>query len=211
MYGDIIQELREGLAVSAEHDDSILRSIKQAARQLLKTYNFPKSVVRAPLSIAAATDNVTLPADCGKIKAVQLTTVEGGVKLAKPLHRREVGQLPTYAGPNFFTQVGLKLVIDQPLPAVVATPYYIEVWYQTDSADVAEEWLSIDYQDALEHLAGMKLGLKKRKSEAAQLYGSLWQQDTKILAAFTNELEFSQMDMGFGDSRDTPSIERYPA
>lgn len=211
-YGEIVEDLRDGLAVSADNDARIIRGIKQAARQLLKIYNFPKSVQRAVLPIAAAADSVVLPDDAGKIKAVQLTTVEGGVKLYKILKRRQAGMLPTWQGPNQWEQVGLNLVLDQPMPAVIATPYNIEVWYQTLSEDVAEPWLSVDYQDALEHLAGTKLSLKMRKKEAADIYASLWTQDTKILGTLTSELEFNLMDMSMGElGSDMPGLERYPA
>jgi len=97
------------------------------------------------------------------------------------------------------------------MPAVLATVYNVEVWYQSIDADVNESWLSTTYQDALEHLAGMKLALKRRKKEAAEIYNQLWQQDIAILARFTSELEFSDMDMGMGDPSDMPAIDRYPA
>jgi hypothetical protein len=211
VYGDIIQDLREGLAVSAEYDDSIRRGIEQAARQLLKIYNFPKSIVRVSLPIGAALDAVDLPADMGKIKGVLLTTFENGVKMYKELHRRGQAQLPTVMGPNFWQQTGSQLVLDQPMPAILATPYNLELWYQSIGAAENEIWLSVDYQDALEHLAGMKLALKRRKKEAADIYGSLWQQDTKILATFVSELEFSLMDIGMGELiGDTPAVDRYP-
>lgn len=210
-YGEIIEDLREGLAVSAEHDSSIARGIRQAARQLLKIYNFREAVRRAVVPVAATVDNVPLPADAGKIKAVWLTTVEGGTKLYKTLRRRGEGQFPTYSGPNFYFSQGSFLFLDQPMPAILATPYNVEIWYQSNDADVNEAWLSETYQDALEHLAGVKLALKKRKKEAAEIYGQLWQQDTVILARYTAELEFSDMDMGMGESSDTPALERYPA
>lgn len=211
MFGDLIEELREGLAVSAEHDDSIARGIRAAARQLLKIYNFREAVRRAVVPIAAVADNVSLPADVGKIKLVWLTTVENGVKLYKVLKRRGEGQLPTYDGPNFYFTQGQSLFIDQPMPAILATPYNMEIWYQSIDPDVNESWLSTTYADALEHLAGVKLALKKRKTEAAQIYGQLWQQDTAILARFVAELDFSDMDMGMGEPNDTPALERYPA
>lgn len=210
MFGDIIEELREGLAVSAEHDASILRGIRQAARQLLKIYNFPKSVRRAVLPILGSEDSVDLPADLGKVKQVWLTTVENGVKLYKTLKRREEGQLPVYAGPSFYFTEGSKLLLDQPMPAIIATTYNIEIWYQSNDPDINESWLSTEFQDAIEHLAGVKLSLKKRKEEAAKIYSSLWQQDTVILARYVAELEFSEMDMGMGESS-TVALERYPA
>jgi hypothetical protein len=210
MYGELIEDLREGLAVSAENDPSILRGIKQAARQLLKTYDFRQAVVRAIIPIAAATDFVALPADAGKIKHVWLTTFEGGVKLYKDLKRRGEGQLPVYAGPSFYFVQGGNIYLDQPMPAVLATVYNLEVWYQSLDPVANEAWLSTTYQDALEHLAGVKLALKKRKTEAATIYGQLWQQDTVILARHVAELAFSDMDMGMGDER-IFAQERYPA
>jgi len=211
MYGDIIEDLREGLAVSAEHDTSILRGVKQAARQLLKIYNFREAVRRAVLPVVALDESVALPVDAGKIKSVWLTTVEGGTKLYKTLRRRGEGQFPTYSGPNFYFTQGDRLYLDQPMPAILASPYNIEVWYQSNDPDVNESWLSTTYQDALEHLAGVKLSLKKRKTEAATIYGQLWQQDTVILARYVSELEFGDMDMGMGESSTTPALERYPA
>lgn len=209
MYGELIEDLREGLAVTAEHDASILRGIKQAARQLLKIYNFREAVRRGVVPIAASTDNVDLPADVGKIKAVWLTTVEGGIKLYKVLKRRGEGQLPVYAGPSFYFAQGNQLFLDQAMPAVIASVYNLEIWYQSNDADFNESWLSTTYQDALEHLAGTKLALKKRKPEAAEIYARLWQQDTVILARYVSELEFSDMDIGMGEQH-VVALERYP-
>ena len=210
-YGEIVEDIREGLAVSAEHDRSILRGLKKAARTLLMTYNFRSAVRRAVIPIAAAGSSVALPADVGKIKVVQLTTVENGVKLYKVLRRRGEGQLPVYAGPNFyFTEEG-NLFLDQPMPAILATVYNIEIWYQSIDPDWAEPWLSAQYEGALEHLAGTELALKKRKKEAAAIYGQLWQQDTVILARHTAELEFSDMDMGMGERAAVFAEGRYRA
>lgn len=211
MYGEIIEDLREGLAVSAEHDASILRGIRQAARQLLKVYNFREAVRRAVVPIAASADFVPLPTDIGKIKAVQLTTVENGVKLYKVMRRRGEGMLPTVEGPNFYFTEGANLFIDQPMPSIIATVYNIEIWYQSDDPDWAESWLSVKYADAIEHLAGVKLALKKRKKEAAEIYGQLWQQDTAILGRFVPELEFSDMDLAMGEPNNGVLLERYPA
>ena len=144
-------------------------------------------------------------------RSIWLTTTENGTKLYKTLRRRGEGQFPTYSGPNFYFTQGASIYIDQPMPAVLATPYNLEVWYQSIDATVNEPWLSVTYQDALEHLAGSKLALKRRKKEAAEIYAQLWQQDIAILARFTSELEFSDMDMGMGDPSDTPAIDRYPA
>jgi hypothetical protein len=210
-YGDLIEGLREGLAVSAEHDESIMRGIRQAARQLLKVYDFRQAVKREIIPVLAATDNVDLPADVGKIKIVQLTTVEGVTKLYKVLKRRSEGMLPTYAGPNFYFIQGQKLFLDQPMPAILATPYNIELWHYSLDIDQNESWLSTVYEDALEHLAGVKLALKKRKKEAADIYGSLWQQDSVILARHTAELNYSDMDMGMGEPSDNFISDRYPA
>lgn len=212
MYGDIVEELREGLAVSAEYDSSIMRGIKQAARQLLKMYNFREAVVRAVIPVGAGLDNVALPADAGKIKTVWLTTVENGSKLYKTLRRRGEGQFPTYSGPNYYFVQGGVLFLDQAMPTILASPYNLEIWYQSTDPDANESWLSSTYQAELEHLAGINLALKRRKTEAAQIYGQLWQQDTAILARFVAELEFGDMDMGMGEPNlDTPALERYPA
>lgn len=211
MYGEIVEDIRDGLAVSAEFDRRILRGLNKAARTLLMTYNFRASVRRAVLPIAAAGSSVVLPADVGKIKAVQLTTVEGGTKLFKVLRRRGEGQLPVYQGPRFYYTEEGNLFLDQPMPAVLATPYNIEVWYQSDDPAWAEPWLSTKYEGPLEHLAGLNLALKLRKKEAADVYSALWQQDTVILARYTAELEFSDMDMGMGERSDVLVEERYPA
>ena len=46
-YGDILQDLREGLAVSASYDGRLMRGITNAARSLLRAYNFRDSLRRA--------------------------------------------------------------------------------------------------------------------------------------------------------------------
>ena len=57
----------------------------------------------------------------GAARAVLLTTIEGGTKLFKPLKRRTAGMLPTWQGPNYWEQVGLNLVLDQPMPAILTS------------------------------------------------------------------------------------------
>jgi hypothetical protein len=211
MYGDIVEDLRDGLAVSAEHDRVLLRQVKKAARQLLQMYNFRESVRRGVFPILAAEDNIDFAADVGKVKRVILTTVEGGVKLYKPLRRKEDGFLPVYSGPSFYFIQGTQLFLDQPMPATLPTAYNVEVWYQSEDPDFCEPWLSVKYEAALEHFAGTKAALKMRKSEAAEIYGALWQQDVKVLGTYTTELEFGDMDIIMGAHADSPSLERYPA
>jgi len=93
-YGDILQDLREGLAVSASYDGRLMRGISNAARSLLRAYNFREALRRTTIPILAGASSFTLPPDCGKIKAVRLVVVEGGTTLYKRLRRREEGTLP---------------------------------------------------------------------------------------------------------------------
>lgn len=211
MYGDIVEDIRDTLAITAENDRTILRGIKKAARTLLLTYDFREAVRRVDLPILATAQTVALPADVGKIRGVQLRTVENGVMLYKPLKRREETQLPTWQGPTYYRIEGTTLFLDQPMPSVIATPYTVTVWYQSNDADQAEPWLSTVFEGPLENLAGLKIALKKRKAEAATIYGNLWQQDTVMLARYVAESQFSDMDMGMGERSDAPGLERYPA
>lgn len=208
-YGELIESLREGLAVTAEHDRSILREIKKAARTLLMIYDFREAVQWITPTIAAGEWGVDLPADAGRIKGVRLSTVENGTTLFKVLKRRGETQLPVYEGPSFYMPQGSYLYLDQMLP-LGSVGYYLDIFYQSVDPDVNESWLSTTYEGPLEHLAGSKLALMKRKTEAAQIYNALWQQDTVILARYVAENQFSDMDMGMGETS-AVSMERYPA
>jgi hypothetical protein len=209
-YGDILQDLREGLAVSASYDARLMRGIKNAARTLLRAYNFREALRRKTVQLMPSLASFTLPIDCGKIKAVRMITVEGGVTLYKRLRRREEGTLPYYNGPSFYwVESGVGLM-DTPMPHD-ALNYSMEIWYQTDDPDFAEDWMSKKYPDVLEHRAGSELAIKLRKNEAFQIYSSLWQEDVAILGRYIPELEFGDMDLSMGDRQREVVSERYPA
>lgn len=210
MYGDLVQELRDGLAVSSEFDGRLQRGIVSAAKSLLRTYNFPLSVRKAVAVIAASANTIALPADAGKIKAVRLIVNEGGTTLYKRLRRREEGTLPYHAGPVFYYTEGQFVVLDTPMPTD-AVGYSSEVWYQTNDPAQAETWLSTTFGDVLEHRAGQELALKLRKSEAFTIYDGLWQQDVAILGRYLPELEFGDMDLSMGDIHRGVSMDRYPS
>jgi len=209
MFGEIIEDLREGLGVSAQYDSRLLRAIQSSARQLLIAYNFRDSVRKAVTAIAANAQSVVLPVDAGKVKAVRLHVLDGGVHLYKRLRRREEGQLPVYGGPNFYYTEGLNIILDSPMPSD-AIGYEVEIWYQSIDPTVNETWLSGKYPHVLEHLTGAQHALKLRKPEAAQMYGSMWSLDVEVLGRYLPELDFSDSDLSMGENR-TVMLERYPA
>lgn len=209
MFGEILEDLREGLAVTAEYDSKLLRGIRRSARSLLRTYNFRESVRRAVLPIAAGAQTFDLPEDAGKVKAVRLTYVEGDSTLYKVLRRREEGQLPVIDGPSFYYNEGQVVYLDQKMP-LDAVGYDIEVWYQSVDPDVNEPWLSTTYEDVLEHRAGQEMALKLRKPEAHAIYAQLWEQDVAVLGRYLPELEFADLDISMGDRR-VVNMERYPS
>jgi hypothetical protein len=209
-YGDILQDLREGLAVSASYDGRLMRGISNAARSLLRAYNFREALRRADVAVQPATRSFALPGDCGKIKAVRLYVVEGNTTSYKTLRRREEGTLPYYAGPSFYwIEAGYGLM-DSPLPHD-AVGYRMEIWYQSDDPVFAEPWLSKKFADVLEHKAGTEQSLKMRKTEAFQIYSQLWQEDVAILGRYMPELEFGDMDLSMGDRQREQVLDRYPA
>lgn len=210
MYGDILEELRDGLAVSSSFDARLLRGVKNAARTLLRAYNFRESVRKATIPIGASTGTFALPVDAGKVKVVRLTVLEGGTRLWKRLRRREEGTLPYEGGPMFYSIEGMLGVLDTPLPAD-AFGYDVEVWYQSNDPDYCEVFLSTTFKDVLEHKAGQELALKMRKSEAYQIYNSLWEQDVAILGRYLPELEFGDLDLSMGDTHRETVQDRYPA
>lgn len=211
MYGDIVEELRFGLGVGADYDTRLNTGVRKAARKLLRTYNFPLAVRKAAIQINAAESSIVLPADAGKIKQVLLTTVEGATRMSKRLLRRPEGQFPVYSGPAYYYTEGANLILDTAMPVILQSDYFVWLWYQSTDPIVNEPWLSSEYEDVLEHMAGMELGLKMRKKEATEIYEKLWAEDVSILGRFIPELEYSDMDMGFGDTSSTPALERYPA
>ena len=209
-YGDILQDLREGLAVSASYDGRLMRGISNAARSLLRAYNFREALRRDTVNVLPNTRSFILPLDCGKIKSVRLVTQEGGTTLYKRLRRREEGTLPYWNGPSFYWIEGGYGLMDTPLPHD-AIGYMAEVWYQSDSPEFAEDWLSRKYADVLEHKAGAEQSLKMRKTEAFQIYSQLWQEDVAILGRYMPELEFGDMDLSMGEVNREVVSERYPA
>jgi hypothetical protein len=209
-YGDILQDLREGLAVSSSYDGRLMRGISNAARSLLRAYNFRESLRRADVIVHAGQRSFALPADVGKIKSVRLYVVEGGTTSYKQLRRREEGTLPYFNGPSFYWLEGGVGLMDSPLPTD-AVGYRMEVWYQSDSPEFAEPWLSTKYADVLEHKAGTEQSLKMRKTEAFQIYNALWQEDIAILGRYMPEIEFGDMDLSMGDRQREQVLDRYPA
>lgn len=209
MYGDILEELRDGLKVTAEYDGRLLKAVKRNARGLLRAYNFREAVRKAVVPIAAGASSFALPADAGKVKVVMLTTVDGGTTLYKVLRRRTEELIPVYAGPSFYRIEASTFFLDQPMP-VDAVGYSVLIWYQSVDPDINEAWLSDTYGDALEHRTGREMGLKLNKAEIAQVYAGLWEEDIAILGRYIPELEFNDLDLGLGDQR-TVALERYPA
>jgi len=209
-YGDILQDLREGLAVSSSYDARLMRGISNASRSLLRAYNFRDALRRKLVPLLPNTRDFELPLDCGKIKAVRMFVVEGGTTSYKRLRRREEGTLPYYAGPTFYWIEGGYGLMDTPMPHD-AIGYHMEVWYQSDSPEFAEPWMTRKFPDVLEHKAGSELAIKLRKTEAFQLYAQLWQEDVAILGRYIPELEFGDMDLSMGEVNREVVSERYPA
>ena len=209
MFGDILEDLRFGLGVSAEHNRTMQRGIRRAAKKLLRAYNFRESLRKDVQPMGPDVDRITLMPDAGKVKLVVLTTMDGNTRQYKRLLRRPEGLLPYYQGPKFYYSEGFDLVLDTPLPAD-GLNYELWAWYQSVDPDLNEDWLSSTYEDVLEHLSGTELALKLRKPEAFEYYNRLWMEDVPILARYIAELEFTDMDMGFGDTREV-ALERYPA
>jgi len=209
-YGDILQDLREGLAVSSSYDGRLMRGISNASRSLLRAYNFREALRRTTIPILANASSFTLPPDCGKIKAVRLKTIEANTPYYKRLRRREEGTLPYYNGPTFYWVEGMACLLDTPMPSD-AVGYDVELWYQTDDPVVVESWMSTRYPDVLEHKAGAEQAIKLRKTEAFQLYSQLWQEDVAILGRYIPEIEFGDMDLSMGETHREMVSERYPA
>jgi len=209
-YGDILQDLREGLAVSASYDGRLMRGISNAARSLLRAYNFRDALRRSDTALLPGTRDFELPADCGKIKSVRMYVNEGNTTSYKRLRRREEGTLPYYNGPTFYWIEGGYGLMDTVMPAD-AHGYRMELWYQSDDPVFAEPWLTKKFPDVLEHKAGAEQAIKMRKTEAFQLYAQLWQEDVAILGRYIPELEFGDMDLSMGDRQREQVLERYPA
>jgi hypothetical protein len=210
MYGDILQDLREGLAVSASYDGRLMRGITNASRSLLRAYNFRDSLRRATSNILPNAPGFELPLDCGKIKTVRLAVNENGTTFYKKLRRREEGTLPYFNGPMFYSIEGNMALLDTRMPSD-AVGYFVELWYQSDDPAIAEVWMTRKFPDVLEHKAGSEQALKMRKTEAFQIYSQLWQEDIAVLGRYIPEIEFNDYDLSMGDTHREMQSERYPA
>lgn len=211
MYTDLLEPLRDGLTVSSEWDQRIERAIENAARRLLRTYNFPESVLRVDLPIAAAARSVALPNAVGKIHAVVLVTTENGEELFKVLKRQDYSQLPVHGGPVFYYVQGGTLTIDSLIPND-GLAYSVRVFYQTVDPAEAEDWLSTTYSDVLEHQAGLEAAQKARSEAGIGVYSGLVDLDVEVLGRYIPELNFNDLDLRMGvDRQQAAFTERYPS
>lgn len=206
-YNDLVDDIRDALGVTSAHDVTVSAALRRVVRQLLRNYNFPKSVIRYETPVfAVGARSAALPTECGKIKNVRLVDRRVTPYLYKRLRRREEGVIPYVSGPEAYYIEGGLIYLDTALPEA---GHVVELWYQTLDPALVETWMSTEYEDVLFHFAAFEAAPLVRKPELQQAFGQAMQVDIQILGPFLHELEWGDMDLTY---EHTPAFrERYPA
>jgi hypothetical protein len=179
-------------------------------RFFLRTWYFQKATVKSdPAAIALGASSFALPADFGKGPlALRIRLVSDGTLVYKRLRKGNPGDLPHRLGPELYWVAGGNVVLDSPMPE---SGYEYELWYQSNDLDLAEPWLTTDFEDVLHIKAVMDLALTDaRKPEVYQAFASAWQERAVGLGVYANEAEFNDIEMGMSP-RSAGFLERYPS
>jgi hypothetical protein len=213
MIADMVPTVREALGVSSAFDASIIpNGIRRTIRFLLRTYYFPQALrVSETLAMGLGTAGVTLPTDLGgrAPSRVRLRLVPAtGDILYKTLRRGALGMLPSRTGPDNYIIEGLDLKLDRPMPEA---GYDLQVWYYSTDVDLAEPWITADFEDVVYLKSVMDLALTDaRKPDVYQAFNAAWTERQVGLAIYLNEAEFADTDISM-DPRGASFLERYPS
>jgi hypothetical protein len=126
----------------------------------------------------------------GKIRAVRVRDETSS--LFKRLRRTIVGELPATDGPSFYWQEGNLLKLDTP---VDEAGYSIDVWWNSVDVDLADAWITSDFEDIVFTLSTMRLAQDLRKPEVQAAFAQTWQEQVPTLAQYLNEVEFNDLDI----------------
>lgn len=206
MIDDLTPVVREALGVSSSYDAlTIPAGIRRAIAFLLRTWTFPQAVARVNVAIADGAQQIALPASgVGKIRAVRIR--DAGSTEFKRLRRTLLGELPSTNGPMFYWQEGNLLKFDT---AISGTGYSADVWYSNVDVDVAEPWITSDFEDILFTLSTMRLAVELRKSEVAGTFQQIWTEQVPTLAQYLNEVEYNDLDIRMKPDLDPKPAQRY--
>lgn len=192
MITDMVPTVREALGVSSSYDTVVVPAgIRRAIRFLLRGFNFPKAIIRTDLAVAAVAEPyVTLPADAGKVRAVQLFSNDTPPKYYR-LRRTLLGERGVGTMPTHYYQEGLRLYFDVAKPA----NHGVHIWHNTTSVTSAEPWITDEFEDLLFVLSVMRLSQELRKPEVHAAFAASWQELVPTLGVYLNEVEFNDLDV----------------
>lgn len=203
--------VRSALAVSSSYDDEKIPDlIRRTINRLLRDYHFPKAVQRYDFNnIMLDTQEFLLPEGFKKELEFRLFDPVG-LAWSEPLVKRERFQLPYPDGsPHFYWLQGTKLVIDTPFD-FDRVGWSAYLYYESMDAATNENWLTIDFPDAVFYFSVVRGAAEFRKSEVAQVYSQLWADERESLAIYLNELEWNNAEIRMKEPRGFPR-DRYPA
>ena len=208
----LVPKVRKAVGVSSSYDDEDIPDlIRRCIKRLLRDYHFPKSVVKVEYdSLTLGQQEFELPAGFKKELRVQFYDGTGTTPTwSDPLQKRDGFVLPQSRGyARYYWLVGNNLVIDTPLKDGWEDTT-LQLWAESVDVTTHEGWFTEDFEDLLFIFASLRGAVEYQKSEQAQLYGALWEEDKTSLAVYANELEFGNLNMQLNEPRERP-IERYP-
>lgn len=207
----LVPRVRKALGVSSSYDtDDIPALIRGTINRLLRDYNFPKSVLRTDFTnLLLNSQEYTLPAGFKRELAVQFYDPIK-VEWSDPLLKSEGFRRPypdTY--PHHYWLQGLKLITDNKLPSDMVG-YTLQLYYQSMLATANEDWITVDFEEAVRIFSVMRGAAEYRKPEIATIYMALWTDERESLAIYLNELEWNNTQIMMREAREAPA-ERYPA
>ena len=110
---------------------------------------------------------------------------------------------------EFYWIEGTKLFLDTAIEADGVGKQLFMI-YQSKDAENNEDWLTVDYEDAVVYQAVMRGAVEVRKPDVAKTFAELWADERESLAIYLNELEWGNVIMMQRERR-LPVLDRYPA
>jgi hypothetical protein len=106
-----------------------------------------------------------------------------------PLKKKDSFALPCLSDLlEFYWLEGQELWLDTPVD-VAQVGLQVIVWAESMDAESNEDWLTVDFPDAVLYVSVVRGAAEFRKTEVAQLYSALWTDERESLAIYLNELE----------------------
>lgn len=217
----LVPRVRRSLAVSQSYDNETIPDlIRGAVRRLLRDYNFPKSKGRRYLGTGGTADgssgtllalnNQAFVLPDGFKKDFQLRFYNPAEETwSEPLKKREGFIMPSVSGQTEWYWIeGLTLYIDTKVEDDGVGQQLI-LFYQTKDSESNEDWVTVDFEDAVCYRAIMAGAVEVRKPDVAKTFAELWADERESLAIYLNELEWDNVNI-MQRERSLPMLERYP-